>query len=248
MVHIKKEKVVEVVKKLPIPRRWPISVVSGIALIVIFWTFTLISMSHYPQLYNPMKNWMSNLGNSKLNPEGAIIYNMGCIITGIVMFFFFIGLYEWYIGGKRNRNLTIITQISGFYCAFAMIMLGIFPEDYFEIHIFWAISLFICTVFTFILPSIALYRYKFTRNVAKFGYGAAVVNVTLWIWIIPIMEWATIILSFSFILVIITSMQKRIDKLRFVRKQHIEIPSKRSRKKKKKLRLQQKQDICNDST
>ena len=244
MVHIGKikidkvaEKVAEVVKKLPIPRKWPISVVSGIALIVIFWTFTLTAMSRYPTLYNPMINWMSNLGNSKLNPEGAFIYNLGCIITGIVMFIFFIGMYEWYIGGKRNRNLTIATQITGFYCAFAMIMLGVFPEDYFEIHIFWAISLFVCTVFTFIFPSIALYRYPFTRNVAKFGYIAAVVNVGLWIWIIPIMEWATIILSFTFIVVIITSMQQRIEKLRFVRKQHIEIPSKRARKKKKKQRL-----------
>ena len=121
MVHIGplkidkvKEKVADVVKKLPIPRKWPISVVAGIAVIVIFWTFTLTAMSRYPKLYNPMINWMSNLGNSKLNPEGAFIYNLGCIITGIVMFLFFIGMYEWYIGGKRNRNLTIMTQICGF--------------------------------------------------------------------------------------------------------------------------------------
>ena len=171
MVHVKREKVVKVIKKLPIPRRWPISVVSGIALIVIFWAFTLTSMSLYPQLYNPMTNWMSDLGSSKLNPEGAIIYNMGCIITGIVMFFFFIGLYEWYIGGKRNRNLTIMTQISGFYCAFAMIMLGIFPEDYFEIHIFWAISLFITTVFT---PSFLIYSSPFPINSAEYFLTKAI--------------------------------------------------------------------------
>ena len=54
------------------------------------------------------------------------------------------------------------------------------------------------------------------------------------------MEWATITLSFTFIVVIVTSMQKRIDKLRFVRKQHIEIPSKRARKKKKKQRMMAK--------
>lgn len=222
-------RVVKAVKALPIPRKWPISVVSGIFVIVIFWTFVFISMVHYPTTYNPFNNWMSNLGNSKLNPDGAIFFNLGCIICGIAMFPFFIGLYEWYIGGKRNRNLTIGTQISGFYCAFAMIMLGVFPEDYLVIHIFWAISLFATSFFTFVFPSIALYRYKFTRNVAIFGYSAAAVNFVLWIFIFPIMEWVTISLSFLFIGVIIQSMQKRIDRLRFVRKQHIELPKREIR-------------------
>ena len=228
------EKVIEIVKEFPIPRKWPISVVSGLFIISSFWILALTSMIHFSGTYNPFIHWMSDLGSSKFNPKGAIFFNIGCIITGIGFFPFFIGLYEWYIGGKRNKRLTILTQISGLYCGFCMIMIGVFPEDYLMIHIFWAMNLFAVSALTFIFPSIALYRYKFTRNVARFGIFAAIVNFILWAFIYPIFEWATIILSFAFILVIIISMQKRLERLRFVRKQHIEIPPKRKKKKKPK--------------
>ncbi|MFX0073050.1 MAG: hypothetical protein ACFFAO_18385 [Candidatus Hermodarchaeota archaeon] len=228
-----KEKVKKIVNHFPIPRKWPISFVFGIVAIVIFWTFAFISMAHYPGVYNPFMNWMSDLGNVELNPEGAIYFNIGIMATGVSLVPFFIGLYEWYIGGKRNKRLTMMTQIAGFYCSFAMVMCGIYPENYFLIHIFWAMSLFIMTMFTFIFPSIALYKYKFTRNVAKFGFSAAAINLILWIFIIPIMEWATILLSFFFIGVIVYSMKIRIERLRLVRKQGVILPSKKKRKKKK---------------
>ncbi len=227
----KVKKVVEVVKDLPVPKKYPLSVVSGISVISTFWVFVFISIVLFQGTYNPYVNWMSDLGDSTQNPNGAIFFNIGCIITGIVMFAFFIGLYEWYIGGKRNRNLTILTQIAGFYVAFALIMIGIFPIDYPLIHGIWAVSLFIVSAFTFIFPAIALYKYKFTRGIAKFGLFGTGVNAVLWILFYPIMEWATILLSFVYIGIIIYSMQKRIEKLRFVRKQHIEIPSKRKKKK-----------------
>ena len=224
------KKVVEVVKELPVPKKYPISVVSGISVILTFWIFVFVSIIYFQGFYNPYMNWMSDLGNSEKNPEGALFFNIGCIISGIVMFAFFIGLYEWYIGGKRNRNLTILTQIAGFYVAFALIMIGVFPIDYPLIHGIWAVSLFIASGFTFIFPAIALYKYKFTRNIAKFGLFGTGVNAILWIFFYPIMEWVTILLSFVYIGIIIYSMQKRIEKLRFVRHQHIEIHSKKKNK------------------
>lgn len=229
---IDSEKIKKLIKSFPIPKKWPISVVSGLFAIIVFWSFAFISMAFFPGTYNPFVNWMSNLGNPNLNPEGAIYFNIGIIAAGIALFPFFIGLYEWYIGSKRNKRLTILTQLSGLYCAFAMIMCGVFPENYFLIHIFWSISLFTVSVLTFLLPSIALYKYKFTRSVAKFGFSAAAINLVLWIFIIPIMEWITILLSFLFIGVIVHSMKNRIERLRMVRKQGVVIPSRRKKKKK----------------
>jgi hypothetical protein len=230
MKSVKVEKVVNIVKALPIPRKWPISVVSGIFVIVVFWGFTLTSMALFPRIYNPLVNWMSDLGSHSKNPKGHIYFNIGCIISGIAMFPFFLGLYEWYIGGRRNKILTMLTQLAGFYTALAMIMVGLFPEDTMEIHIFWSMSLFTISVLTFILPSIALYKYKFTRNIAIFGLIATTINLILWMLIIPIMEWITIIFSFFFIGIIITSMQRRIERLRLVREQKVVIPSKRKKK------------------
>ena len=226
------DRVVNRLKSLPIPRKWPISVVSGIFVIIIFWSGAIISMLFFPTTYNPFVNWMSDLGSHSKNPKGSFFFNIGCIISGVAMFPFFIGLYEWYIGGRRNKILTMLTQVAGFYTALAMIMVGLFPEDNVEIHIFWSISLFTISVLTFILPSIALYKYKFTRNIAIFGFIATIINLILWFCIIPIMEWVTIIFSFCFIGIIITSMQRRIERLRFVREQKIVMPSKRKKKRK----------------
>jgi hypothetical protein len=230
MKSVKVEKVVNIVKTLPIPRKWPISVVSGIFVIVVFWGFTLTSVALFPRIYNPLVNWMSDLGSHSKNPKGHIYFNIGCIISGIAMFPFFLGLYEWYIGGRKNKILTMLTQLAGFYTALAMIMVGLFPEDTMEIHIFWSMSLFTISVLTFIFPSIALYKYKFTRNIAIFGLIATTINLILWMLIIPIMEWITIIFSFFFIGIIITSMQRRIERLRLVREQKVIIPSKRKKK------------------
>ncbi|MFX0132708.1 MAG: DUF998 domain-containing protein [Candidatus Hodarchaeota archaeon] len=233
MNSVKVDKVVNTLKSLPIPRKWPISVVSGIFVIIIFWSFAIISMLFFPKTYNPFVNWVSDLGSHSKNPRGSVFFNIGCIISGIAMFPFFAGLYEWYIGGRRNKILTILTQVAGFYTALAMIMIGLFPEDYLEIHIFWSMSLFTITVLTFFLPSYALYKFKFTRNIAMFGFIATIINLILWFCIIPIMEWITIFICFLFIGAIIQSMQKRIERLRFVRHQHIELPKKRKKKKRK---------------
>ena len=232
MKSLKVDKVVNTLKSLPIPRKWPISVVSGIFAIIVFWSFVIISILFFPMTYNPFINWMSDLGSQSKNPKGSVFFNIGCIITGSAMFPFFFGLYEWWIGGRKNKILTMLTQVAGFYTALAMIMIGVFPSDYSEIHIFWSMSLFTISVLTFFLPSYALYKFKFTRNIAIFGFIATIINLILWFCIIPAMEWITIIFSFCFIGMIITSMQRRIERLRFVREQKVVIPSKRKKKRK----------------
>ena len=200
------------------PLKWPLSLITGIPAIVIFWIFTLISISLFPG-YNPMNNWMSDLGSSILNPKGAIFFNIGCVITGIFLFPFYLGLFEFYIGGKKNKRLTILTQLAGFTAAFTIIMIGLFPLDYYPVlHGIWASILFCTTVIAFLLPSIALYKYDFTRTLAKYGFIATIVNILFFVFFFPIFEWLTILFAFGFIALIIESLNKQIDKLRFVRK------------------------------
>lgn len=212
------------VKEQPIPKRIPISVVSGIAAIVIYWSFILFSFALYPGGFNPLVNWMSDLGDLLKNPNGAYFFNLGCIFAGIALFFFFIGLYEWYIGGKRNKIFTILTQCSGFVSSFSLFMIGISPINYFQSHMFWAATFFTSSAFTTFFPSIALYKFKFTRNTAKFGFFVSAVNIIFRFFItIPIFEWISVFLSFCFVLVIIYSMQKRVKRFRAVRKAKITV-------------------------
>lgn len=226
----------KIYEKSPIPRKWPISLVAGIGVISTYWTCTLVALYFYfsTGFYNPVFNWMSDLGSFALNPNGALYFNIGCILSGLGLFPFFFGLYEWYIGGKRNKNLTKATQVAGFISAFAMIMIGVYPEDLLAIHITWALTLFMVNTMTLIFPAIALYQYSFTKNVAKFAIFTACVNILLLIFITPLLEWLTIIFSFMFIAVLIQNMHKRIEKYRFVRMSKIELPSKRNKKKNKK--------------
>lgn len=212
------------INQLPIPKRIPISVVSGLSSIVVFWTFILFSFALYPDIFNPIGKMMSDLGSYTQNPAGASFFNIGCILTGIAFFPFFIGLYEWYIGGLRNKILTILTQISGILCAICIIMIGLTPIDNLGAHTFWAVNFFTISVFTTLFPSIALYKYKFTRNIAKFGFIASTINIIFRIFIlIPIFEWLSIAFSFLFILLVIVSMQKRIKRFRIVRKANLKI-------------------------
>jgi hypothetical membrane protein len=216
-------KAVDTLKELPIPREVPISVVSGVAAFVLFWVFTLTAAYFYPG-YSPFDNWMSDLGSLETNPQGGFFFNLGCILTGIALIPFFLGLYEWYIGGRRNMILTIATQFSGIYLAFSIIMIGLNPIDNLEVHGFWAINFFTVSIFVTLFPSLALYKYKFTRNVAIYGIFSTAVNVAFRFFIMmPIIEWSTILFSFSFIIVIITSMQRRIKRLRVVRKAKIKV-------------------------
>jgi len=217
-------KVADTIKELPIPKRNPISVVAGLASVIVYWTFILFSFALYPGVFNPFTRMMSDLGSFNQNPGGAYFFSIGCILTGVAFFPFFIGLYEWYIGGLRNKILTVLTQISGIFCAVCLIMIGLIPIDNFDAHTFWAVLFFTASVFTTLFPSIALYKYKFTRNTAKFGFFASAVNIIFrFFLLIPIFEWLTILLSFSYIILIILSMQRRIKKFRTVRKAKIKV-------------------------
>ncbi|MEM2118021.1 MAG: hypothetical protein QW386_03255 [Candidatus Bathyarchaeia archaeon] len=68
------------------PSKWPMSCIAGIAVIVLYCIFTFSSWALFPTPYNPVDNWLSDLGNSNYNPSGAILYNIGCVLTGIALF------------------------------------------------------------------------------------------------------------------------------------------------------------------
>jgi len=118
---------------------WPISCVIGILIILITYISIFISIALAPPPFSPLTNYMSSLGNSSYNPNGAIIYNGSVIISGILFLIFFIGLSQWYSDKKQDKILLIATQIVGFLLAFIIILTGFYSEDYRPQHIFWSI-------------------------------------------------------------------------------------------------------------
>ena len=63
--------------------RYPVSYCSAILCAVTYVNFTLLAYAFYPFPLSPFKNWLSDLGDSIVNPEGAIFYNVGVFLSAI---------------------------------------------------------------------------------------------------------------------------------------------------------------------
>jgi hypothetical membrane protein len=92
-----------------------ISLIFGFLTIIFYTTFTMISWVLFPNPATPLNHWLSDLGRlqvpadgspvwdpgtlelfigpSQFNP-GAIWYNLGCILTGLMLFPFFFGIHK----------------------------------------------------------------------------------------------------------------------------------------------------------
>jgi len=164
-------------------------------LVIVFYCFfTLTSIVLFPKAFSPFVNYLSDLGNSALSPDGAWFYNTGCILTGLALFPFFAGLYSWYPREKLGKALVVMAQIMGFASAFALIMIGVFSEDYLVQHLFWSDLFFVLNILVLVLANAYLMtRRNFIRPIGYYGLTVAVINV-LFVLLsnTPILEWFTV--------------------------------------------------------
>ena len=138
--------------------KWPISSIIGIIIVPISLIFILISYSFFPTYFSPLQNYMSDLGNYKYNPNGAFYFNIGTIVGGCLVIVFFIGLYSFYNKKNIDTYLLLILQIIGIFSGFTSIMAGVFSEDYWDMHIFWSVWMFVAGILTSLIGGFFLYR------------------------------------------------------------------------------------------
>ena len=188
--------------------------IAGILAIIIFCIFTFTAVALFPAGYTPVNNWLSDLGNLNLNPNGLIFFNIGCILTGLLLFPFFFGLRKWYTTEKRQKNLIVAAQIIGFFSAFALIMVGVFPEDTGVKHAIAACSFFIALLLVLITANISLLMHpNFKKWVGYYGFFAALIDLILVILIAvpnnlptPLVEWLAVFISLSWIGLLVYNM------------------------------------------
>ena len=158
--------------------KWLISPSVGILAIVIYIAFTITSYLHYPSEYGPLTNWLSDLGNPLANPSGAVYYNLGCILTGIALTVFFVGLSQWNTGEKKMRILLVIGQLAGILSAFSLIMTASFPlGEHTSVHSAWSMILYISLAFFCTFSGTALLKHPaFQRWIAYYAFLAAAFN------------------------------------------------------------------------
>ncbi|MBZ2166923.1 DUF998 domain-containing protein [Methanobacterium spitsbergense] len=159
-------------------RNYSVSSITGLMAVIVFPVFTFTSLLLYPTPYNPLYSWVSNLGNIYLNPSGAIFFNLGCILSGIIMIPFFAGLYEWKPIKKLSKILLILGMLLGIYASVSLIMVGVFPETHLQQHLLAAAGVFGSLFIIIILLSVALFNHpKFIRLIAYYGIIPIIIDI-----------------------------------------------------------------------
>lgn len=100
-----------------------------------------------PNPVSPWANsWVSDLGNRRLNPDGAVFYRAGCCLGGALLLAMCAGLRVWRARcpGVRLRLVTY-GQLLGTLISVALVMTAVFPEDDGTLHLWWAVVLFLAT-------------------------------------------------------------------------------------------------------
>ena len=159
-------------------RNYSVSSITGLMAVIVFTVFTFTSLALYPTSYNPLYDWVSNLGNINLNPSGAIFFNLGCILSGIIMIPFFTGLNIWKPIKKLSKILLIFGMVLGIYASLSLVMVGVFPETHLQQHLIAAAGVFSSLFIIIIFLSLALFNHpKFIRLIAYYGIIPVVIDI-----------------------------------------------------------------------
>jgi hypothetical membrane protein len=190
----------------------PDSSLAGVAVIILYCVFTFSSWALFSTTYSPATNWLSDLGNSSptYNPRGAILYNLGCILTGIALFPFFIGLYKWHTDEKWRKMSLFISQAVGCLAAFALVMIGVFSEDSGSLHSLWSEAFFLLNLAVLVLVGASLFTHpRYVRAIAYYGFTVAAINLAfVFVSDMPLLEWFTVSTSLGYVGLITYNMAK----------------------------------------
>lgn len=153
---------------------------TGIAVGAIYITLTALSITHYPHPFTPLNDFLSQLGNSNLNPTGAIYYNLAVILAGATSILFYHALTKWYSerSGKQLPKYTpIICTMNGL----AVALSGVFPESTnYPLHVAASYMIFITFIPILLTINKALLQLPdYNRTICIYGYTVAAINIIL---------------------------------------------------------------------
>jgi hypothetical membrane protein len=126
------------------PRRPPLTTVAGLTAIIVCVALAVAAYVSYPRAFSPATNWISDLGNTLLNPRGSILFRADMVAVAVVLGAFFVGLRIWHRGQRLLfRAFLLLGQFSGLVAALALMMTGFYSENDHAVHALWVTVLFI---------------------------------------------------------------------------------------------------------
>jgi hypothetical protein len=134
--------------------KYPLTTIAGMASVVVCVALALAAYRVYPYqwAFSPMTNWISDLGNTWLNPRGAVLFRLDMVVVGVGLSAFFLGLSVLTRGQHiLTKALIFLAQLSGLASCLALAMTGIYSENQQSAHALWATVLFIALAVTVLL-------------------------------------------------------------------------------------------------
>jgi hypothetical protein len=61
--------------------RYPLTTIFGLLSIGAYLSLTVVAFAYYPASFSPGANWLSDLGDRLLNPQGAAYYRGAAILA-----------------------------------------------------------------------------------------------------------------------------------------------------------------------
>ncbi|MFX0079256.1 MAG: DUF998 domain-containing protein [Candidatus Hermodarchaeota archaeon] len=190
--------------------KWTLLVLAGFIGAILYCSLTYVSILHYPGFFNPFTEYLSRLGNSSLNPTGAIYYNLAVIQTGLMLLLTYLGIFSAYKNTEYHRILIIATAI-GMFNAFSIIMSGVFSEDIYELHFIFSLLIFATWIpVLFSMNYILSKQGGYEKGISYFGFVVGVINITFVLFVLlfgtdsgAIIEWISVFSFLSWALLVV---------------------------------------------
>jgi len=180
--------------------------VAGFIASAVYLIGATIAYFTYPFAYSPFTNWLSDLGNPINNPSGALSYNLGCILSGLGLIGFSLGLQTWDDGEKRHKILLVIAQVTNIVSALSLIVAALFPLGaHTPVHaIAGKLHIVFAGFFLTFSATVLLRRLQTPKWIGYFGFFSALVNFVYGAFLheVFIIEWAAIGMFIVYILLI----------------------------------------------
>lgn len=179
-----------------------------LVILLIYMILTLIASTFYTKSYSPLTNTLAQLGNPKLNPSGAIFYNIGVLLvsgsTFLIAFLLLILPKQWLTPRGGNRRMFFYLSASFmmlfgfFYLLTALVPSG--SDD--SVNSLFTLIFLVCLELFFVFSAAGVRRMKdHIPWVPSFGFTIAAVNLLLVAasaitgmqiisWIMPITSWS----------------------------------------------------------
>jgi hypothetical membrane protein len=136
----------------------------AIALCAVYLVLSMVAAFAYPGSFEPLHHWLSDLGNRRLNPAGAIWYRTASVAGGILMGATFLALDPW----KPARGSRLLAfeamEVLGLIAGLGFLMTGIYPEDIDALHRDWSRVIFAAFIAAAVVSLYGLPR-KVSRRV-----------------------------------------------------------------------------------